>query len=617
MPETSKPLSYAQVLALAKASRQSGTGSEQTIIAILYPAQADPLQPDCVVHFQEAPELVALKSTPPTESKRLTILNDIGRWITAENGACWLLCESKAVLEQYQQALRVLMRAKKDQIDALSRIHLGLSSDAYESQLLKSLSEQQVFSAAENLYQVTSLIGGFAGTRTLKTMKAVRDYARHATERAAPFFAQADPLAIAAADDGDQEASRAAKRPITTARALENALDSEIRQVLHIRQMLGAWLQKMEDTNWDLNGSGGPDDLTLQDLNLIAANLQRIKEAVSPALLTQSATTADCVTRESAWAAIEHVGQHNGPGRAEEAMQMLVAAPRAVSAAPSAAHPLTDMPPLTPDEARHAARSAELTNGPSDATSPTQYAMAGALALSAKLAATSEAITEQKKADGLLPLDVLHSQLVRHAAVMIRSDHPKIGAISRAVEDIAAVLEGLPMHTPSPAWGRVAELAAAFPDADIDMTPQLHRLRRSFAGRDAFDTWFRRELGLAADADTEQFEESALAYRAWIGGSEKTLCAALLVPQLLHTLADEVIIASHTGNLDLLTEKLQALVSQVKAISATGPLPTFWYRPRSDGGYDGPLHNDSIEDCRKQSGAWVPLYAGAAPLPQA
>lgn len=42
--------------------------------------------------------------------------------------------------------------------------------------------------------------------------------------------------------------------------------------------------------------------------------------------------------------------------------------------------------------------------------------------------------------------------------------------------------------------------------------------------------------------------------------------------------------------------------------------PLFWYRPRSDGGYEGPLHNGQIEDVRKASGAWVPLFAGAAPV---
>lgn len=44
--------------------------------------------------------------------------------------------------------------------------------------------------------------------------------------------------------------------------------------------------------------------------------------------------------------------------------------------------------------------------------------------------------------------------------------------------------------------------------------------------------------------------------------------------------------------------------------------PLFWYRPRSDDGYEGPIHNDRIEDVRKRSGAWVPLYPGFATLPK-
>ncbi|QQB37949.1 DUF551 domain-containing protein [Achromobacter deleyi] len=42
----------------------------------------------------------------------------------------------------------------------------------------------------------------------------------------------------------------------------------------------------------------------------------------------------------------------------------------------------------------------------------------------------------------------------------------------------------------------------------------------------------------------------------------------------------------------------------------------FWFRPCSDGGHEGPIHNDRIEDVRKQSGAWVPLYPGFAALPK-
>lgn len=40
----------------------------------------------------------------------------------------------------------------------------------------------------------------------------------------------------------------------------------------------------------------------------------------------------------------------------------------------------------------------------------------------------------------------------------------------------------------------------------------------------------------------------------------------------------------------------------------------FWFRPRSDGGYEGPIHNDDIEAVRKRSGAWIPLFAGRIPV---
>lgn len=39
--------------------------------------------------------------------------------------------------------------------------------------------------------------------------------------------------------------------------------------------------------------------------------------------------------------------------------------------------------------------------------------------------------------------------------------------------------------------------------------------------------------------------------------------------------------------------------------------PMFWVRLRSDGCYEGPIHDSSIEDVRKQSGAWHPLYLAA------
>jgi hypothetical protein len=41
--------------------------------------------------------------------------------------------------------------------------------------------------------------------------------------------------------------------------------------------------------------------------------------------------------------------------------------------------------------------------------------------------------------------------------------------------------------------------------------------------------------------------------------------------------------------------------------------PLFWYRPCSNGMYEGPIHNAQIEEVRKQSGAWVPLVTATTP----
>ena len=41
--------------------------------------------------------------------------------------------------------------------------------------------------------------------------------------------------------------------------------------------------------------------------------------------------------------------------------------------------------------------------------------------------------------------------------------------------------------------------------------------------------------------------------------------------------------------------------------------PVFWYRPRSDGSIEGPILDSLIEEVRKASGAWVPLFAGPQP----
>lgn len=56
-----------------------------------------------------------------------------------------------------------------------------------------------------------------------------------------------------------------------------------------------------------------------------------------------------------------------------------------------------------------------------------------------------------------------------------------------------------------------------------------------------------------------------------------------------------------------------ALRARLEAAEQQRPL--FYVRLRSDGGYEGPIHRDSIEPVRIESGAWRPLFIDAAPVP--
>jgi hypothetical protein len=58
---------------------------------------------------------------------------------------------------------------------------------------------------------------------------------------------------------------------------------------------------------------------------------------------------------------------------------------------------------------------------------------------------------------------------------------------------------------------------------------------------------------------------------------------------------------------------LRERIAELEAQLASGQEPDFWFRIRSDGTYEGPVHNDNIEQCRKASGAWTPLYTHPAP----
>jgi len=64
---------------------------------------------------------------------------------------------------------------------------------------------------------------------------------------------------------------------------------------------------------------------------------------------------------------------------------------------------------------------------------------------------------------------------------------------------------------------------------------------------------------------------------------------------------------------EVITAAMPALLAKLAGVDAE---PLFWYRPRSDGFYEGPIHNAQIEEVRKESGSWEPLHTlpGAAAL---
>ena len=47
--------------------------------------------------------------------------------------------------------------------------------------------------------------------------------------------------------------------------------------------------------------------------------------------------------------------------------------------------------------------------------------------------------------------------------------------------------------------------------------------------------------------------------------------------------------------------------------ASAGSEPMFWVRLCGEGLYEGPIHNARIEEVRKQSGAWSPLYLHPSP----
>ncbi|WP_194761017.1 hypothetical protein [Klebsiella variicola] len=48
------------------------------------------------------------------------------------------------------------------------------------------------------------------------------------------------------------------------------------------------------------------------------------------------------------------------------------------------------------------------------------------------------------------------------------------------------------------------------------------------------------------------------------------------------------------------------LMPKLESVAACNP-PLFWVRVKSDGGYEGPIHDSKLEEVRKKSGEWLPL----------
>ena len=84
--------------------------------------------------------------------------------------------------------------------------------------------------------------------------------------------------------------------------------------------------------------------------------------------------------------------------------------------------------------------------------------------------------------------------------------------------------------------------------------------------------------------------------------------------QSMNRVPPEVRTSVPTAEWVALRDAVQAALAAPAQRSGTAPM--FWVRLCSDGLYEGPIHHRRIEDVRKQSGAWSPLYLHAPQAPQ-
>lgn len=177
-------------------------------------------------------------------------------------------------------------------------------------------------------------------------------------------------------------------------------------------------------------------------------------------------------------------------------------------------------------------------------------------------------------------------------------------ALHIACRDCGAQLWGHRNHFPpngeraAEAWNRRAQPAA---------TPVP--MQEQGAPSDAeIDAIVCHEIGMTSEDATQEvtIEELRRIARALLARHGVQPAVDSAMERVLAELVNKIVPGLDTG--DLLADAATAS----KALGSAQPL--FWYRPRSDSLYEGPIHNASIERVRKESGGWVPLYPGAAPV---
>ncbi|UNV89415.1 MULTISPECIES: hypothetical protein [unclassified Comamonas] len=229
----------------------------------------------------------------------------------------------------------------------------------------------------------------------------------------------------------------------------------------------------------------------------------------------------------------------------------------ALGAAPAAVPSLTS-PPLTPDEARQAARTARLMNGPSDVTQPHEYVMAGALALAAKIgeaSAASAPVVLPEPDAAIKEVMGLIADLEREAADVgyghgsQRLVNEKRAAIESKLRALLATATGLPAYA-VPAFCHVASLKLKnlqergyqITGYAIEKPVDGAMPGRGFINHGGFVGWWRDGQTPQAQADArDAAQEKPPAGRyvlAWMEGKEIPI-RAMWVPKSWLVAGDE------------------------------------------------------------------------------